>query len=57
MQEAPFTAPVSQDSPGRLGEWIGLRIVKSFMNKNKNVTLPELMQMNNYQEILEKSGY
>ena len=57
MQEAPFTAPVSQDSPGRLGEWIGLRIVESFMNKNKNVTLPELMQMNNYQEILEKSGY
>ncbi len=57
MQEAPFTAPVSQDSPGRLGDWIGLRIVESFINKNKNVTLPELMQINNYQELLEKSGY
>lgn len=57
MEDAPFTAPISQESPGRLGEWMGLRIVESFMNKNKQVTLPELMQMNNYQEMLEKSGY
>lgn len=57
MDIAPFTAPISQESPGRLGEYLGLRIVKSFMEKNKNVTLPELMQMNNYQELLEKSGY
>lgn len=57
MEVAPFTAPISQESPGRLGEWMGLRIVESFMNKNKNVTLPALIQMNNYQELLEKSGY
>lgn len=57
MEVAPFTAPISQESPGRLGQWMGFRIVESFMNKNKNVTLPELMQLNNYQELLEKSGY
>jgi uncharacterized protein YjaZ len=57
MQEAPFTASISQESPGRLGEWIGFRIVEKFMNKNKNITLPELMQMNDYQEMLGKSGY
>lgn len=57
LNDAPFTATVSQDSPGRLGTWIGMRIVESYMNKNKKATLPELMQMNNYQELLEKSGY
>lgn len=57
MQEAPFTTPISHESPGRLGEWIGFRIVESYMNKNKNVSLLELMQMNNYQKMLQKSGY
>ncbi len=57
MQEAPFTAPISQDSPGCLGEWIGLRIVEKYMSKNKDVTLLQLMKTNNYQEILQNSEY
>lgn len=57
MQEAPFTAPISQDSPGCLGEWIGFRIVEKYMSKNKDVTLLQLMKTNNYQEILQNSEY
>ncbi|MHB9054822.1 MAG: gliding motility lipoprotein GldB [Paludibacteraceae bacterium] len=57
LNDAPFTAPISQDSPGRLGTWIGMRIVKSYMDKNQNVTLQKLMQLNDYQKILEESGY
>lgn len=57
MNDAPFTAPVSQESPGRLGTWIGWRIVKSYMNKNTNIGLKDLMNENNSQKILENSGY
>ena len=57
MNEAPFTAPLSQDSPGMIGEWIGLQIVRSLMNKNYKMSLTELMQMNDYELLLQKSGY
>ena len=57
MNDAPFTAPVSQESPGRLGTWIGWRIVTSYMNKNTDIDLKDLMNENNSQKILENSGY
>ncbi len=57
MNESPFTAPISQDSPGRLGTWIGWRIVESYMNNNKNVGLKNLIDESNSQLILEKSAY
>jgi hypothetical protein len=57
MNDAPFTAPISQESPGRLGTWIGWQIIRSYMNNNPKVTLPELMKDNNYQKMLEDSGY
>ena len=57
LNDAPFTSPVSQESPGRLGTWIGMRIVESYMNKNKEVTLQQLMQINDYQKLMEESGY
>ncbi len=55
--EAPFTAYFSKESPGRSAVWIGFRIVESFMAKNKNVTLEELMMMTDCQDILEKAKY
>ncbi|NDP22054.1 MAG: hypothetical protein GZ091_13370 [Paludibacter sp.] len=57
MNDAPFTSPISQESPGRLGTWIGWRIVTSYMNKNTNIDLKELMNENNSQKILENSAY
>ena len=57
LNDAPFTSPVSQDSPGRLGTWIGMRIVQCYMKKKKDVTLQRLMQLNVYQKLLEESGY
>jgi hypothetical protein len=57
VNAGPFTAPISQDSPGRLGSWIGLQIVESYMRKNSNVSLRDLMKENNYQKMLETSDY
>jgi hypothetical protein len=57
MHDAPFTGPISPDSPGRLGTWIGWQIVRSYMNRNQQVTLEELMRTTDFQRILEESGY
>lgn len=57
LNDAPFTAPISQESPGRLGTWIGWQIVDSYMKKNEKVGLRDLMDENNSQKILEESGY
>lgn len=57
INDAPFTAPISQQSPGKVGIWMGYKLVESYMQKNRNTTLPQLMQMDDYQSFLEKSGY
>ncbi len=54
---APFTSTFTNESPGRTGIWIGWQIVKQYMKKNPGITLPELMSDNDYQGILNKSGY
>jgi hypothetical protein len=57
LNDAPFTATISQESPGRLGTYIGWQIVKSYMDKNEKMGLKDLMNEDNYQRILENSGY
>ena len=57
LNDGPFTSEVSQDAPGRLGIWLGWRIVESYMEHNKDVNLQELMAEGDAQKILEQSFY
>ena len=57
LNDGPFTSEISQDSPGRLGIWLGWRIVESYMEHNPQVTLQELMAEPDAQKILEESYY
>ncbi len=57
MNDGPFTAEISQDSPGRLGTWIGWRIVDSYMRHNPDVTIQQLMTERDAQSVLENSYY
>ncbi len=57
LNDGPFTSEVSQDSPGRLGIWLGWRIAESYMEHNENVSLQELMAEGDAQKILEESFY
>ena len=57
LNDGPFTSEISQDSPGRLGIWLGWRIVESYMEHNPQVTLQELMAEPDAQNILEESYY
>jgi gliding motility-associated lipoprotein GldB len=58
INPAPFSKfylEIDNESPGRVGTWIGWQIVRSFMENNE-VTLPELLKMD-AKEIFVKSKY
>ena len=57
IEEGPSTMGMPPESPGKIGVWVGWQIVRRFMQVNKNVSLEELMRMNNGQELLDKSRY
>lgn len=57
-QPAPFTNGLSQEhSPGRVGVFIGWRIVSAYMERNAQVTLQDLMNETDAQKILQLSDY
>ncbi len=57
INPAPFTTPVSQESPGKLGVWVGWQIVKSYMKNNSKTDLKTLFFNADAASILEKSAY
>ncbi|MBL8002223.1 MAG: hypothetical protein JNL05_09705 [Flavobacteriales bacterium] len=52
MNDGPFTNGLPRESPGHIGEWIGLRMVQAYLKENPKVTLPELLAMTDPQPVL-----
>lgn len=59
VQPAPSTSVVSSEAPGRVGRFVGFRIVESYQKTNGDVALPELLSpaFYNSDETLRRSGY
>jgi hypothetical protein len=57
VDDGPYTASFSEESPGRSGVWLGWQIVRAYMKSHPEVKLPNLMNNQNFQEILNQSGY
>ncbi|MBA0884544.1 gliding motility lipoprotein GldB [Flavobacterium undicola] len=58
ISPAPFSKfylEIDNESPGKVGAWVGWQIVRSYM-KNNEVSLPQLMHTS-AKEIFEKSNY
>lgn len=57
--EAPFTPGLGErnESAPKLGIWTGWQIVRQYMEKNPNITLPQLMTIDDPQKILNGSKY
>ena len=56
---APFSKfylEIDQESPPRVGQWIGLQIVKSFALNNPKMSLSQIINVSN-EEIFKKSKY
>ena len=54
---APFTQRFGEESPGQATLWLGWQIIRSYMKNNPEVSLRQLMQQNDYNFILSRSGY
>ncbi len=57
IQDGPFTTGFSDQSPARLGIFIGWQIVSSYMEQHPEVSLQQLMRMTDSQKILQESAY
>ena len=57
IDDGPYTAAFSEASPARTGVWIGWQIVRSFMKQHPDLKLADLMKNNDFQAILNQSGY
>lgn len=55
--DGPFTSGFEDASPGRLGNWVGLQIVKRYMDKNRTVEMEALFRETDGQKVLKMSGY
>lgn len=55
--DGPFTSEISQDSPSKIGIWIGWRIINSYMKNHPEISLQDMMKLEDSQIILQESGY
>ena len=56
LSYSPFAKGMPEDAPGRIGYYIGYRIVCDYMNNN-NINIEDLMYLTDSQDFLRKSKY
>ncbi|MCE6988852.1 gliding motility protein [Dyadobacter sp. CY323] len=57
IEERPFTTEIGEKVPGAIARWLGWRITSKFMASNPDITLVQLMDIDNAGRILQDSGY
>jgi hypothetical protein len=55
--ERPKTLEVGEKCPGRIGQWVGWRMVESYHENHSDKTLPQVMQTMDGQQMFKESGY
>jgi hypothetical protein len=57
VEERPKTFEVGPECPGRIATWVGWQIVKAYVKRNPDITLPALMAMTDANRIFRESRY
>lgn len=60
LQVSPFSKfnnEIEQESPGRIGAWIGWQIIRKYLQENPKVTLQDVLLEMDSQKILQGSKY
>jgi hypothetical protein len=57
LGDRPVTIQVGEKCPGRIGQWVGWQIVKTYMEAHPGKSLPELMETENAQALFKNSNY
>ncbi|GAB3637789.1 hypothetical protein GCM10027422_33790 [Hymenobacter arcticus] len=55
--ERPAVPEIDRTCPGRVGQWVGLQLVRKYMAEHPEVTLAQLMAMKDAQRLLNDSHY
>ena len=55
--ERPKTYEVGEKCPGRIGQWVGWQIVRSYAATHPDKSLPEIMGAGDASELFRQSGY
>ncbi|MBL7711487.1 MAG: hypothetical protein JNL13_03445, partial [Chitinophagaceae bacterium] len=53
----PNTSGMPQESPGNIGTWLGLQIVKAYARENPNLSPEQIFADNNAEQFLKKAKY
>tara|TARA_X000000950_G_C13839850_1_gene629739 strand:- start:496 stop:1467 length:972 start_codon:yes stop_codon:yes gene_type:complete len=60
IDDAPFSkfhTTFDGDTPGRVGQWLGWKIISSYMKNNSEINLLDLIREDDFQKILRESHY
>jgi hypothetical protein len=57
VNPGPTTSGMPPEAPGNVGSWVGWRIISKYMKLNPGISLSQLMQVENGQQILDGSKY
>lgn len=55
--ERPNVTEIGPQCPGRIGQWLGFRIIQKYRTENPSLTLQQVLENDNAQDIFEKSKY
>ncbi len=53
ITDGPFTSGLPQESPSRVGIWLGWQMVRAYMNDHSNLSVEDLVNEKNSQKILK----
>lgn len=54
---SPNAPIVFQEAPGEIGNWVGWQIVRAYMRRHPETTLPQLLNLEDAQQFLEQAKY
>jgi gliding motility-associated lipoprotein GldB len=57
VEDRPFIAEINKKCPGRIGQWLGWRIIKKYKQKHPDVKFQDLMANQDAKAIFQASGY
>ena len=57
LSDKPYTTDLSMESAPRLGEYLGWRVVHSFVERNPDLSLADLCDRQDYETIFHQSKY
>lgn len=57
LEEKPFSTQISQEAPPRIGQFLGWKIIKAYMDKNPQIGLKELAESRDYEAIFKAAAY